>query len=58
MANTTVIYGGNTTNHTGSVQGFDMQIQGLIKDYSMTKIKIFKELQTNIHSACVHTQEA
>ena len=34
-----------------------MQIQGFVKNYSRTKINIFKELLINIHSACVNTQE-
>ena len=43
---------------TGLVQDIDKQIQGALMDYSRTKIKIFKELSINIHSACVNTQEA
>ena len=30
--------------YTGFVQDFDMKIQGVFKDYSRTKAKIFKEL--------------
>ena len=34
-----------------------MQIQGVFKDYSRTKAKIFKDCYMNIHSAYVSAQE-
>jgi len=37
---------------TGYVQDLAMQIQGVSTDLSRTKIKIFKEFYTEIHSAC------
>ena len=41
----------------GFVQDFEMQIQGVFKDSSRTKTTIFKELQTDIHSACVNNRK-
>ena len=34
-----------------------MQIQGVFKDFSRIKIKIFNELKTDIHSACVNSRK-
>ena len=34
-----------------------MQIQEIFKNYSKTKIKVSKELKSNIQSACVNAQE-
>ena len=41
-------------NKPGFVQDFDMQIQGVFKNFSRTKAKSFKQLQI----PCVSTQEA
>ena len=34
-----------------------MKIKGIFKDFSGTKIKMFKELYTDIHSACANNRK-
>ena len=43
---------------SGLAQDFDMQVQGVFKEYARTNKKFFKEFQINIHSACANSQTA